>query len=40
VQGGTTPVTETSTVWKGVDTTNDVRIGFGRTWNFGVRFEF
>jgi len=26
--------------WKGVNTSNDVEIGFGRTWNFGVRYNF
>ena len=38
---GTTPVTDSSAnVWHGVDTSNNVRIGYGRTWNFGVRYKF
>lgn len=27
-------------VWKGINTENTVRIGFGRTWNASVRFNF
>jgi outer membrane receptor protein involved in Fe transport len=30
----------TTDVWKGVDTRNQVSIGFGRTWNFGVKYAF
>jgi outer membrane cobalamin receptor len=38
---GTTPVTSSSAnVWHGVDTSNNVRIGYGRTWNASVRFKF
>ncbi len=38
---GNTPVTSASAnVWHGVDTSNNVRIGYGRTWNFGVRYKF
>jgi len=37
---GTTPVSDSSAnVWHGVDTSNNVRIGYGRTWNFSVRFN-
>ncbi len=39
--GGSTPVTGASqNVWNGVDTSNTVRIGYGRTWNTSVRFNF
>ncbi|PID68883.1 MAG: TonB-dependent receptor [Flavobacteriia bacterium] len=35
------PVTEDSVrTWKGIDTNNRVRIGFGRTWNASVRLNF
>ncbi len=27
-------------VWNGVDTTNRVKLGYGRTWNFSIRFNF
>jgi len=38
---GNTPVTASSgNVWHGVDTSNEVRIGYGRTWNTSVRFNF
>ncbi len=38
---GNTPVTASSpNVWHGVDTRNEVRIGYGRTWNLSVRFKF
>ncbi len=38
---GSTPVTASSAnVWHGVDTSNNVRIGYGRTWNFSVRYKF
>ena len=26
--------------WRGINTSNNVYFGFGRTWNFGVRFTF
>lgn len=27
-------------VWKGIDTSNRVKLGYGRTWNFSLRYNF
>ena len=35
-----TPATDGSATWRGIDTSNNVRIGYGRTWNLGVRYNF
>lgn len=32
--------TPTSVTYKGIDVSNNVYFGFGRTWNFGVRYNF
>ena len=32
--------TETSKTYKGIDVTNQVFFGFGRTWSFGLRYSF
>ena len=32
--------TPSSTTWKGIDTSNNVSVGYGRTWNFTTRFNF
>jgi outer membrane receptor protein involved in Fe transport len=37
---GSTHASEGSTVWRGIDTSNNVSIGYGRTWNFSTRFNF
>jgi len=33
-------VTPTSETYKGIDVSNNVYFGFGRTWNFSVRYNF
>lgn len=34
------PVVEGANVWKGVNTANTVRFGYGRTWNVSLRYNF
>ena len=34
------PTTSTSTNYKGINVTNQGFFGFGRTWNFTVRYNF
>ena len=31
---------DTTKTWNGIDTRNNVSIGYGRTWNFSTRFNF
>lgn len=37
---GLFPTTSTSTTYKNIDVRNNVLFGFGRTWNFGLRYNF
>ena len=37
---GNTQATSTSTNYKGVNTDNNGRFGYGRTWNFSIRYNF
>jgi len=37
---GVFPATSTSTTYKGVDIRNNAYFGFGRTWNFTIRYNF
>lgn len=37
---GVFPATSTSTTYKGVDVRNNAYFGFGRTWNFTIRYNF
>jgi hypothetical protein len=32
--------TDASNTWRGIDTDNDVKIGYGQTWNLGLRYSF
>ena len=37
---GIYPTTSTSTTYKGIDVRNNAYFGFGRTWNFTIRYNF
>ncbi len=37
---GVFPTTNTSTTYKGIDVKNQGYFGFGRTWNFTIRYNF